>query len=508
MMNADQIAQMNADELRAFTMQLMTEISDVRRDNTWKQLKIDQLTHEMALMKRRKFGASSEQLKGEQRHLFEETVEADLEAMTLELKALQRTEAQTAPKETPKRAPLPANLPRTEVHHEPETTQCSCGCTLTRIGEDVSEKLDYTPGVFTVERHVRGKWVCRECETLVQAPVPAHVIDKGVPTTGLLAHVLVAKYLDHLPLYRQEGIFGRAGLEIPRSTLAQWVGRCGVALQPLVDALREAMFERRVLHADETPVSMLAPGTGKTHKAYVWAYGTTPYDPLQAVVYDFAESRAGQHARRFLAGWQGKLVCDDFAGYKALFATGVTEVGCMAHARRKFHDLWVSHKSPLAEEALSFFWTLYEIERTAQTLSVDERQRLRVLQTRPVLDTFHRWLLLKRQQATDGTAAARAIDYSLKRWDALIRFVDDGDLPIDNNNLENRIRPIALGRSNWLFAGSLRGGQRAAAVMSLLQSAKLNGIDPHAYLRDVLARLPTQPASRIEELLPHRWSPG
>lgn len=507
-MNADQIAQMNADELRAFTVQLMTEIIDVRRDNTWKQLKIDQLTHEMALMKRRKFGASSEQLKGEQRHLFEETVEADLEAMTLELKALQRTDAATAPKETPKRAPLPANLPRTEVRHEPESTLCACGCSLTRIGEDVSEKLDYTPGVFTVERHVRGKWVCRDCETLVQAPVPPHIIDKGVPTTGLLAHVVVAKYLDHLPLYRQEGIFGRAGLEIPRSTLAQWVGRCGVAVQPLVDALREAMFARGVLQADETPVSMLAPGTGKTHKAYVWAYGTTPYDSLQAVVYDFAESRAGQHARRFLEGWQGKLVCDDFAGYKALFTTGVTEVGCMAHGRRKFHDLWVSHKSPLAEEALSFFRTLYEIERTAQRLGAEDRQRLRVLQTRPVLDTFHRWLLLKRQQATDGTAAARAIDYSLKRWDALVRFVDDGDLPIDNNHLENRIRPIALGRTNWLFAGSLRGGQRAAAVMSLLQSAKLNGIDPHAYLRDVLARLPTQPASRIDELLPHRWSPG
>lgn len=507
-MKVEQLAQMNADELRAFTVQLMTEISDVRRDNAWKQLKIDQLTHEMALMKRRKFGASSEQLKGEQRHLFEETVEADLEAMALELKALQRTQAQAAPKETPKRAPLPLSLPRTEVRHEPESTLCACGCSLIRIGEDVSEKLDYQPGVFTVERHVRGKWVCRECETLVQAPVPPHVIDKGVPTTGLLAHVLVAKYLDHLPLYRQEGIFGRAGLEIPRSTLAQWVGRCGVALQPLVEALREAMAERGVLHADETPVSMLAPGTGKTHKAYVWAYGTTPYDPLQAVVYDFAESRSGQHARRFLEGWQGKLVCDDFAGYKALFGTGVTEVGCMAHARRKFHDLWISYKSPLAEEALRFFRTLYDIERTAQTLSAEDRQRLRALQTRPVLDTFHRWLLLKRQQATDGTAAARALDYSLKRWDALVRFVDNGDLPIDNNHLENRIRPIALGRANWLFAGSLRGGQRAAAVMSLLQSAKLNGIDPYAYLRDVLARLPTQPASRIAALLPHRWSPA
>ena len=508
MSNADQIALMNADEVRAFAVRLVAEINDVRRDNTVKQLKIDQLTHEMALMKRRKFAVCSEQMKGAQRHLFEETVEADLEAMALELKALQRTEAKAEPKQTPKRAPLPANLPRTEVRHEPESTRCRCGCMLTRIGEDVSEKLDYTPGVFSVERHVRGKWVCRACETLLQAPVPAHVIDKGLPTTGLLAHVLVAKYLDHLPLYRQEGIFGRAGLEIPRSTLAQWVGRCGVALQPLVDALREEMFERSVLHADETPVAMLAPGQGKTHKAYVWAYGTTSYEALQAVVYDFAESRSGAHARRFLAGWQGKLVCDDFSGYKALFAQGVTEVGCMAHARRKFHELWVSHKSPLAEEALTFFRTLYDTERTAQALNADERHRLRAHQTQPLLDTLHRWLLLQRQQATDGTALAKALDYTLKRWHALVRFADDGALPIDNNHLENRIRPIALGRANWLFAGSLRGGQRAAAVMSLIQSAKLNGHDPHAYLKDVLARLPTHPASRITDLLPHRWHPA
>ena len=507
MSNVEQLAQMNADEVRAFAVRLLMENSDIRRDNTFKQLKIDQLTHEMALMKRRKFGAVSEQMKGEQRHLFEETVEADLEAMTLELKALQRTEAKAEPKQTPKRAPLPASLSRTEVHHEPESTRCNCGCTLTRIGEDVSEKLDYTPGVFSVERHVRGKWVCRQCETLLQAPVPAHVIDKGLPTTGLLAHVLVAKYLDHLPLYRQEGIFGRAGLEIPRSTLAQWVGRCGVALQPLVDALREAMFERSVLHADETPVAMLAPGQGKTHKAYIWAYGTTSYDPLQAVVYDFAESRAGKHARRFLEGWRGKLVCDDFAGYKALFVGSITEAGCMAHAQRKFHELWVSHKSPIAEEALTFFRTLYDIERMAHALNAHERHRLRALQTQPLLDTLHRWMLLQRQQATDGTALAKALDYSLKRWDALVRFADDGNLPIDNNHLENRIRPIALGRANWLFAGSLRGGQRAAAVMSLIQSAKLNGHDPHAYLKDVLARLPTQPASRIDDLLPHRWQP-
>jgi transposase len=502
----DQLARMNADELREFAARLITEIADTRREVSLKQIKIDQLTHEMAILKRWKFAARSEQLQGEQRHLFDETVEADLEAIELELTALQRAEERAAPKQQPRRALLPAHLPRTEIRHEPESTVCACGCALKRIGEDVSEKLDYVPGVFSVERHIRGKWACTRCQTLTQAPVPAHVIDKGIPTAGLLAQVLVAKYLDHQPLYRQEGIFGRAGLAIPRSTLAQWVGMCGVQLQPLADALRQALLARGVLHADETPVAMLSPGKGKTHRAYLWTYGTTEYDPLQAVVYDFADSRAGEHARRFLEGWSGTLVCDDYAGYKALFADGVTEAGCLAHARRKFHELWANHKSPVAEEALRFFGALYEIESIARELDADERQRLRQLRSRPIADTLHKWLILQRQKATDGTAIAKALDYSLKRWEALTRFIANGALPADNNHIENRIRPIALGRSNWLFAGSLRGGQRAAAAMSLIQSAKLNGHDPYAYLKDVLERLPTHPASRIEELLPHRWT--
>ena len=312
----------------------------------------------------------------------------------------------------------------------------------------------------------------------------------------------------HQPLYRQEGIFERAGLAIPRSTLAQWVGVCGVRLQPLVDALKAMLLERAVLHADETPVAMLMPGKGKTHRAYIWSYSSTQFDGVHAVVYDFADSRAAAHPKQFLERWSGKLVCDDYSGYKGLFADGVTEVGCLAHARRKFSDLWVNHKSPLAEEALKLFAKLYDVEREAQELSAEQRQRMRQLQSQPIADKLREWLLLQRQKATDGTAIAKAIDYSLGRWKALTRFLDDGTLPIDNNWVENRIRPIALGRSNWLFAGSLRAGKRAAAVMSLIQSARLNGHDPYRYLKDVLERLPTQPASRIGELLPHGWMPA
>lgn len=336
--------------------------------------------------------------------------------------------------------------------------------------------------------------------------MPPQVIDKGIPTSGLLAQVLVAKYGDHLPLYRQEKIFARAGVEIARSTLAEWVGRCGVALQPLVDAMRDALHQQTVLHADETPVAMLSPGKKKTHKAYVWAYTSTPFAGINVVVYDFAPNRSGENARKFLQDWQGKLVCDDYSGYKASFGEGITEIGCMAHARRKFFDLHAANQSTLAEYALEKIKLLYRIEKQVKQLNNEERLRVRQEQSIPILDGLHEWLMLQRQNVPDGSGTAKAIDYSLKRWGALTRYCEDGAVPIDNNRVENQIRPWAIGRNNWLFAGSLRSGQRAANVMSLIQSAKLNGHDPYAYLKDVLARLPTQKNNRLDELLPHNWS--
>jgi transposase len=500
------IDELTEAQVRALAAHLITEIRH-------KQATIDKLTHEMAVLKRLKFAAKSEAFTAEQKSLLEEAIDEDLEALAREIERARPAASRPEPKQRPKRQPLPANLPRREIRHEPEATVCNCGCALKRIGEDVAEKLDYTPGIFTVERHIRGKWVCAKCETLVQAPVPAHIIDKGLPTTGLLAQVLVAKYADHLPLYRQEGIFARAGMSLSRSTLAQWVGVCGVELQPLVDALKAEMLTRSELHADETPVRMLKPGNGKTHRAYLWSYGTTVYDELKAVVFDFAETRGGRHAQAFLgvdtdASWRGTLICDDYAGYKALFGDHITESGCLAHARRKFFDLWANHKSAVAEQALLFFGALYDIEREVKDLHVDERRRIRQLKAQPIADDLKTWLIAQRQKVPAGSAIIKAIDYSLNRWTALTRYLGDGRLPPDNNWIENRIRPIALGRSNWLFAGSLRAGQRAAAIMSLIGSAKLNDLDPYAYLSDVLARLPTHPASRIAELLPHRWHPS
>ena len=498
---------MTHDQLRALAAQLMSKVDTMGRKIHRDQTIIEQLTHEIAILKRHRFAKRSEQISPEQGNLLDDLLNTDLEAIDAELSALLPTPAPEEPRQKPKRAPLPPQFPRAVIHHEPENTQCTCGCQLQRIGEDVSEKLDYTPGVFTVEQHVRGKWACRQCETLIQAPVPAQVIDKGIPTAGLLAHVMVAKFADHLPLYRQEKIFGRAGLAIPRSTLAQWVGQTGVQLQALADALREAVLAQRVVHADETPVQMLAPGEKKTHRAYVWAYCTTPFSALKAVVYDFSPSRAGEHARNFLGTWNGKLVCDDFAGYKAGFEKGMIEIGCMAHARRKFFDLHVANKSQLAEQALHSIGGLYEIERQTREMSDEDRRRIRQEKATPLAKALHEWMLTHRDLVPNGSATAKALDYSLKRWVALTRGLEDGAVPIDNNAVENQIRPWALGRSNWLFAGSLRSGKRAAAIMSLIQSARMNGHDPYAYLKDLLTRLPTQRASAIEQLLPHQWAP-
>jgi transposase len=516
--NATHLDQLNAQQLRQTVLSLVETMASQSavierkdREIAFKQAFIDKLTHEMAVLKRLKFAAQSEAYNAEQKSLLDEAIDTDLAALAAEIEQAEPPPQGHDDKQRPKRQPLPGNLLRREIHHEPESALCACGCQLKRIGQDVAEKLDYAPGVFTVERHIRGKWVCAKCETLIQAPVPAHVIDKGTPTAGLLAQVLVAKYADHLPLYRQEAIFARAGFGIARSTLAQWVGACGVQLQPLVDALRGELLTHSVLHADETPVAMLKPGAGKTHRAYLWSYCTTAYNPVRAVVFDFADSRGGQHCRAFLGlpdkgGWHGSLVCDDFSGYKACFEMGVTEAGCLAHARRKFHELWANHQSTIGEQALKFFVQLYEVEREVHELDAPERRRIRQERSRPVADGLHLWLTQQRRKLPEGSATTKAIDYSLNRWAALTRYIDDGNLPADNNWVENQIRPIAIGRSNWLFAGSLRAGKRAAAVMSLVHSAKLNGHDPYAYLRDVLERLPTQPASRIDELLPHRWS--
>lgn len=362
------------------------------------------------------------------------------------------------------RQPLPEHLPRIEHRHEPETCTCGqCGGELVKIGEDISEQLDVEPAKFFVHRHIRPQYACRPCERITAAPVPPAVIEGGMAAPGLITWVLISKFIDHLPLYRLEQIAARDGVTLARSTLAEWVGRYGAALQPLADRLGEG---------------------------------------ARIAVFDYQSGRSGEHARAFLGDWKGHLVVDDYAGYKALFAQGVTEVGCMAHARRKFLELHAANQSPVAAEALRRIAELYAIEARGRDLDSGARQALREQEALPKLQVMHDWLQLTRQDVANGGGLDKAMDYSLKRWSALSRYAHSASLPIDNNPVENVIRPIAVGKKNWLFTGSERAGRRAAAIQSLLATAKLNGIEPAAWLKDTLEKLPAWPNNRIDELLP------
>jgi transposase len=477
------------------------------------QTKIQALTLELAHLRRMRFGARSEALSAETRDLFQETLSSDIAAAEAELaKQADAVAPTTTPRPKRERAgrqPLPDHLPRIEHRHEPESCTCGqCGKDLVKIGEDISEQLDVEPAKFFVHRHIRPQYACRSCETISAAPIPPAVIDGGLAAVGLLVWVIIGKYLDHLPLYRLEQIAARDGVTLSRSTLAEWVGRIGVALQPLADRLAVLLRERQVLHADETPVQQLDPGSGKTKRAYLWVYrsnGLETGPPI--VVFDYQASRAGAHARNFLTGWKGSLMVDDFGGYKALFQDGVTELGCLAHARRKFFELNAAQPNAIAQEALARIAALYAIEAQGREMTIAARTQLRQEQARPLVQALHDWLLQTRVTVANGGGTAKAIDYSLKRWPALSRYVTDGRLPIDNNPVENAIRPIAIGRKNWLFTGSERAGKRAAAIQSLIATAKLNGLDPAAWLRDTLEKLPTCRNSQIDSLLPLRPDP-
>lgn len=468
---------------------------------------IESLKQHIQALQRAKFSAKAERFDPEQRSLFDEAIDAEIAEA---LAQVEQAEDEAAPpgkrRPSPPRRTLPPELPRIETRHEPASCTCAdCGGDLSLIGEQVSEKLDIKPAEFFVRREVYPQYACRACETVVAESVPASIIDRGLAAPGLLADVVVNKYTDHLPLYRLEPRYARSGIELKRGMLAEWVGRVGLALQPLVDALRKQLLTEDILHADETPLQVLDPGKGQTKRSYLFAYRSTGESPV--VVFEYCHSRSGSNAKRFLGDWQGALMVDDFSGYKKLFPT-ITELGCWAHARRKFYEQHKASQSTIAAEALARIAALYAIEVEASDLSPEARQAVRQGKARPLLDSMKRWLDETRAGSLGNTGTTRAIDYTLKRWNALTRYLDDGRRPIDNNPIENAIRPIAVGRKNWLFAGSDSAATRAAAIMSLLATAKANGHDQHAWLTDVLTRLPTTLDRDIETLLPHRWKAG
>ena len=484
------------------------------RTITLRETQIAALTAEIARLRRLQFCAKSERMNPDQRELFEETMAADFAAVEAQLQAL-REQDQDKDRKPPRRKssntgrkPLPENLERVEIRHEPASCNCpQCQSALVQIGEHVSERLAVKPLEFYVKRDVYPQYACRACEEVVSEPVAPAIIERGQADASLLAQVVIAKYVDHLPLYRQEAIYARSGIELSRSTLAEWIGAVGVALQPLADRLTEQLRQLPVLHADETPVALLDPKAGKTKRAYLFAYSNARYsgaDPPR-VVFQFNTSRSGVHARQFLGNWRGALMVDDYSGYKASFALGTTELACWAHARRKWHEQHVASGSAIAAEALARIGVLYRIEHAASQMDEKQRHAYRQQHAVPVLSKFKDWLDELQPKVMGNSGTAKALSYTLRRWDALLRYTEDGRYPIDNNPIENAIRPIALGRKNWLFAGSEQAGRRAAAIMSLLATAKANGIDPHAWLSETLARLPTTLNRDIDTLLPlHR----
>lgn len=414
----------------------------------------------------------------------------------------------------PARRPLPAALPRETETIEPGQEACpDCGGTLRRLGEDVSETLEYVPARFKVIRTVRPKLSCAGCSQIVQAPAPSRVIDRGLAGPGLLAHVLVAKYADHLPLYRQAEIYQREGVELDRSTLADWVGGTSRTLRPLVEALQKYVLGAEKLHGDDVPVPVLEPGNGKTKTGRLWTYvrddRPAGSEAPAAVWFAYSPDRKGEHPARHLQNYVGILQADGYAGFNKLYETGrIEEAACWAHVRRKFHDLYQAHRSPIANEALERIGQLYGIEQEIRGRSPAERKEVRQARSRPLLEAMQAWLKATLGTLSQKSDVAVAIRYALERSSALVRYCEDGRVEMDNNAAERALRAVALGRKNYLFAGSDAGGERAAAIYSLLGSAKLNGVDPEAYLSAVLRRIADHPINRITELLPWNLFPS
>lgn len=502
--------------------QLPDDIEQLKRLLLGREALIAKLAAEIARLKRWRFGRSSERTDAAlaQLQLLLEGLQLTAPASPPQVEAQARIPAEEskAPSATPghsgggprarKRGELPAHLPRETLVHTPSSCACpDCGGTMRTLGEDIAEQLDYVPGYFRVLRHVRPKLSCGHCAQIVQLPAPARPIERGLPTPALLAQVIVAKYADHSPLYRQQAIFGRAGVELDRALLADWVAGGAALMRPLVDALGRYVLAAAKVHGDDTPIPVLDPGRGRTKTGRIWVYvrDDRPAGSRAppAVWYRYSHDRKGEHPQAHLKTFNGILQADGYAGFGPLYEGGrIVEAACMAHLRRKFYDIYQHDRSPIAVEALRRIGLVYAIEREIRGQLPEARRMARQKLAGPLLDALHAWLGETLRTVSAKSALAGAIQYGLVRWTALTRYRDDGRIEIDNNTAERAIRPVVLGRKNYLFAGSDAGGERAAAIYSLIGTCLLNGSEPYGYLREVLSRIAEHPIHRIDELLP------
>lgn len=494
---------MNVDLARLSddTAELKNIIFSLQSIQEKNQSRIEFLEERIRLLQKELFGRRTEKPPKEDQHqllLFDEADEPEPEPEKI-----------TVPAHTRKkrgRKPLPEELPRVDVVLDipDDEKTCGCGCELSHIGEDTSEKLDIIPAKVQVIRYIRKKYACKNCEgveddgpTVKIASMPPQIIPKSIATPGLLAHVIVSKFEDALPFYRQEKILQRMGIDLPRSTLCNWAVKVADKIEPIMNLLCDEIRSGPLINIDETPVQVLKePGRSNTSKSYMWVYrGGDPDRPV--LVYRYHPTRSGQVPLSFLNGYQGYVQTDGYSGYDELGRkSGVELVGCWAHARRKFMEVIKAKsgkkKTGVADKAINIISSLYRIEKQAreEKLSSDAIYRLRQEQAKPVLEKFHPWLLIKSGITPPKGLLGRAIQYTLNHWDRLIRYLEDGRLRPDNNLAENAIRPFVIGRKNWLFSGSPNGARASSALYSLIETAKANGLEPYRYLRYLFARLP------------------
>ncbi len=499
--------------LRALVAEQVAKLSEQEAEVGKRDSIISILRAQLDLLRHRQHGPSSEKIdrKIEQFELMLEEIEASRAEAEMRSGKTPLPELDDAP-DKPKRKPLPDDLPIEEVVYAPPCSCPACGGTsFLKAADKVVQVMEHVPASVKVVRHVEKRMICKECDTTVTGEMPTLPIKRGKPGPGLLAHIMVAKFDDHIPLYRLSEMYDRLGIDISRSVMADWMGRVSVLLSPLILLIRAHIAAVDRIHTDDTPVNVLDPGRGRTKTGRVWVYvfdGSGYQDPThRAIAYYYSPDRKGAHPADHLADFSGVMHADGYGGYKKLYGILIIEAACMAHVRRKFHDVIKLKPSPVAEEALARIGALYDIEDRIRGMPADERRALRQEHARPILGDLKVWIEDTLQTLPQKQKLAEAMRYALARWAALSVYVNDGRVEIDNNIAERAMRPLGIGRKNWLFAGSDKGGERIANILTIIETAKLHGHNPETYLTDVLTRIKDYPVDRLEDLLPWNMLP-